>query len=186
MVTSVCSSKECTHNTLFAIGKTLPSCAQTLLAAVETVYIPKIMCDIIHQNQKIQSHLPNHLWTIMVFLKGQQDGQHSTRTITKLQCCRVQQQQWPPVGSTTPWRKFCFSFRNPPTGVPTLDVPAHRTLRPTHLWIAGDRWWSWLFRSRTHRYTLQPFRNTRVHKTGGLSSPPMFLGTGNSIKKGLG
>jgi hypothetical protein len=86
---------------LFAIGKTLPSCAQTLLAAVETVYIPKIMCDIIHQNQKIQSHLPNHLWTIF-FLKGQQDGQHSTRTITKLQCCRVQQQQWPPVGSTTP------------------------------------------------------------------------------------
>jgi hypothetical protein len=63
-----------------------------------------------------------------------------------LQCCRVQQQQWPPVGSTTPWRKFCFSFRNPPTGVPTLDVPAHRTLRPTHLWIAGDRWWSWLFK----------------------------------------
>ena len=131
MVTSVCSSKECTHNTLFAIGKTpMESSAQTLLAAVESVYTvihvytSNIMCVCVwdHSTKSENAKLRTKTLTIMV-VYALFIAQHATRSITKLQCCRVQQQQWPPVGSTTPWRKSCSSFRNPPTGVPTLAVP---------------------------------------------------------------
>ena len=98
MVTSVCSKREWTHLTL-----------------ADSWWKPLI-----------GNLFVSHIW-IWFDLHPEHPELSCSKTETcrgAVLCYRALPPRWPPVGSTTQWKRSCSSCRNPPTNAPTSGSPA--------------------------------------------------------------